>query len=108
MNLAGRKYADAKMASQQKCFQIKAKDAYLMLYGKETYMLEYKKPLSMEKVVLSLKWENGKGLEIKEWKDGQPTGKTELKKEESANKTVSQDMPNVPATKASKPTKQQG
>lgn len=103
MNLAGRPYEDAKMAAQQKCFQIKAKDAYLMLYGKATYKLEYVKPSKENEkfIVLSLKWQHGKGLEIKEWKEGRATGKTELLPE----KKVPQKLPNPATEKTGKPSK---
>lgn len=94
MNLAGKKLEDVKMISQQKAFQIKAKEAYLVLYGKASYHLLYKKPLEEKTIIRIYKWVKD-GLEITE-KDGK---KTILKA------SISQELRDAPAAKVNKTAK---
>ena len=100
MNLAGRDKKNAIGLSIQKCNKIKAKDAWLMLFGKETFRLLYEKPLDIEHAVLNLKWIEGKGLEITEYEKGK-AGKSEI----FGEKKVSQKLPDTSAEKTGKPSK---
>lgn len=94
MNLAGRNLEDALMVSQQKAFQIKAKEAYLVLYGKASYHLLYEKPIDEKTIIRIYKWIKD-GLEITE-KDG---------KKSTLKAPVPQDVPNPSTEKAGKTSK---
>lgn len=92
MNLVGKTIEDIKMQAQQKCYQIKAKGAFLMKYGNDTYKLLYKEPVEgdKKKIVATYKWIEGEGLKIKE------NGK---------ERTLPQKLSDVATKKTGKPSK---